>query len=285
MIAANQENPRVMGKIIWIASYPKSGNTWMRAFLANYILDRQEPLPINDLGAFTLSDTRPRFYQEAAGRPISQIDEAASVKLRARTQELIAAARPHDHFVKTHSLNGVHQGLALINRAVTKGAICITRNPLDLVSSYAAHFAMTVDQAINVMENPSNSIIDAKHRIFTLLGRWSDHVRSWRDTEGFPLVMVRYEDLLEQPALTFRRVLETLGSTITPDRLERAVRFSSFSELSDQERRGGFSERPPHSESFFRQGISESWRTTLSQSQVERLSNAHGDVMHELGYL
>ena len=274
-----------MGKIIWIASYPKSGNTWMRAFLANYILDRQEPLPINELSAFTFSDTRPRFYQEAAGRPIGEIDEAASVELRARAQELIAAARPHDHFVKTHSLNGVHQGLALINPVVTKGAICIARNPLDLVSSYAAHFAMTVDQAIDVMENPGNSTIDARHRIFTLLGRWCDHVRSWRDTEDFPLVMVRYEDLLEQPALAFRQILETLGLAVTPDRLERAVRFSSFSELSDQERRDGFSERPPHSGSFFRQGVSGSWRTTLSQSQIERLSNAHGDVMRELGYL
>ena len=71
-------------------------------------------------------------------------------------------------------------------------------------------------------------------------------------------MIVYYEDLLEQPALAFRRVLEALGLAITPGRRERAVRFSSFNELSGQECRGGFS---------------------------ERLSNAHGNVMRELGYL
>ncbi len=95
--------------------------------------------------------------------------------------------------------------------------------------------------------------------------------------------MVRYEGPLEHPALAIRRVLEALGLAITPGRLERAVRFSSFSELSGQERRGGFSERPVHSGNFFRQGISGSWPTALRRSQIERLSNAHGNVMRELG--
>jgi hypothetical protein len=273
-----------MGKIIWIASYPKSGNTWMRAFLANYVLDRTEPLKINELGAFSLSDTRPRFYQEAAGRPISEIDEAASVEFRARAQELIAAARPHDHFVKTHCLNGLHRGIPLINRTVTKGAVCITRNPMDLVSSYATHFNMTIDQSINAMSNPGNSTIDAEHRIFTLLGRWDDHVTSWRDTEDFPLILVRYEDLLAKPRPTFRHIVQALGLPASDDRLDRAIRFSSFQELSDQESREGFFERPPHSDRFFRQGTAGSWKHTLSAAQVERLSNSFGDAMRDLGY-
>ncbi len=200
-----------MRRIIWIASYPKSGNTWMRAFLANYVLDRREPLPINELGAFSLSDTRPRFYQQAAGKPIAEISETESVRLRDRAQELIAKARPHDHFVKTHSQNSVHRGVMLINRTVTKGAICIIRNPLDLVSSYAGHFNLSVDQAIEAMADPSNSTIDAEHRIFTLLGHWSDHVTSWRDAKDFPLIMVRYEDLLARPRDGFRQIVVTLG--------------------------------------------------------------------------
>ena len=273
-----------MGKIIWIASYPKSGNTWMRAFLANYVLDRQEPFPINELGGFTLSDTRPRFYQEAAGRPIAEINETQSVQLRDRAQELIAAVRPHDHFVKTHSQNTNHQGAALINRSVSKGAIYLSRNPLDLVSSYATHFGKSVDDAIDVMSNPGNSTIDAEHRIFTLLGRWDDHVRSWRDATDMPLLLVRYEDLLSNPQKTFRRVLETLGIPVTEDRLRRAVRFSAFDELSGQESRDGFSERPPHSESFFRRGEAGAWRTTLTRSQIDRLTADHGVTMRSLGY-
>ena len=274
-----------MRRIIWIASYPKSGNTWMRAFLANYVLDRGEPLPINEFGAFTLSDTRPRFYQQAGGRPIAEISEEDSLRLRGRAQELIAEARPHDHFVKTHSLNGAHKGVTLINRAVTKGAICITRNPLDLVTSYAGHFNLTIDQAIDAMADPANSTIDAENRIFTLLGRWSDHVASWRDTRDFPMIMVRYEDLLERPVSTFKSIVETLGLPFTADRLNRAITFSSFKELSGQERRDGFTERPPHSERFFREGRSGTWRDDLTPRQIDRLTDAHREVMASLGYI
>jgi hypothetical protein len=274
-----------MRRIIWIASYPKSGNTWMRAFLANYVLDRDLPLPISELGAFTLSDTRPRFYQDAAGRPIAEITEEDSLRLRGRAQELIAAARPHDHFVKTHSLNGTHLGVTLINRAVTKGAICITRNPLDLVASYAGHFNMTIDQTIDAMADPVNSTVDAGYRVFTLLGRWSDHVVSWRDTNDFPLVLVRYEDLLEKPVPTFGRIIKALSLPVSDERLNRAIKFSSFAELSRQERREGFSERPPHSARFFREGRSGSWHDTLTHAQIDRLIEAHRDVMGTLGYI
>lgn len=274
-----------MGNIIWIASYPKSGNTWMRAFLANYVLDRQEPFPINELGGFTLSDTRPRFYEAAAGRPIGEIDEVESVRLRSRAQELVAAARPHDHFVKTHSQNIIHRGVPLINSLVSKGAIYLTRNPLDLAISYATHFDMAVDRAMEVMSNPGNSTIDAGHRIFTLLGRWDDHVRSWLESPGMPHVLVRYEDLLSDPEKAFRGVLETLGFTVTADRLERAARFSSFAELAGQEARAGFSERPPHSDSFFRQGEAGTWQESLSKAQIEKITTDHGAVMRKLGYL
>lgn len=274
-----------MRRIIWIASYPKSGNTWMRAFLANYVLDRREALPINELGAFTLSDTRPRFYQEAAGKPIAEITEAESLTLRAKAQSLIAAARPHDHFVKTHCLNGVHRGVRLISPEVTKGAICITRNPLDLVLSYAGHFNLTIDQTIDAMADPGNSTIDAGHRIFTLLGTWSDHVRSWRDGADFPMIMVRYEDLLAQPQAAFKSIVRTLGLPFDADRLNRAISFSSFRELSTQESQSGFTERPPHAKRFFREGKAGAWQKQLSKAQIDKVTTTHGDVMASLGYL
>lgn len=274
-----------MRRIIWISSYPKSGNTWMRAFLANYVLDRRDPLSINELGAFTLSDTRPRFYQEAAGKAITEITEAESLSLRGRAQELIAAARPHDHFVKTHCLNGFHQGVRLIYPEVTKGAICITRNPKDLVSSYAGHFNLTIDQAIDAMADPGNSTIDVEHRVFTLLGTWSDHVRSWRDGTEFPMIMVRYEDLLTQPQAAFKSVVQTLGLPFDPERLRRAISFSSFQELSAQEARIGFTERPPHSERFFREGKAGAWESVLSETQIAKVVKDHGEIMGSLGYL
>ncbi|MEM9783942.1 MAG: sulfotransferase, partial [Pseudomonadota bacterium] len=56
--------------IVWLASYPKSGNTWMRLFLANYIMKRETPLPINEINKLGFGDSVPRYYVQAAGRPL-----------------------------------------------------------------------------------------------------------------------------------------------------------------------------------------------------------------------
>ncbi len=274
-----------MGKIIWIASFPKSGNTWMRVFLANYILNRQTPFPINDLRSFTLSDTRPRFFQEAAGRPFSEISKDDFIGLRPRSQELISAFRPHDHFVKTHSQNSFRQGVKLINKTSTKGAIYIVRNPLDLVSSYASHFGMTIDQTIHAICCPENSTIDVNDRIITFLGRWDEHIISWINDDDMPCILVRYEDLLTSPYKTFHRVLSSLGVAINDDQLARAIRFSSFGELSQQERQSGFQERSPHGDKFFRKGESGQWQNILTSEQVGEIQRSLGSTMKRLNYL
>jgi len=273
-----------VGKIIWIASFPKSGNTWMRAFLANYIMDRTEPFPIDELRAFTLSDTRPRFFQEAAGRPVQQLTPEETVKLRGKTQELIADSKPHDHFVKTHSQNTIWTGNLLINPDVSKAAIYLVRNPLDLVSSYAAHLGTSINEAIDRMANDGNASLELNYNVFTLIGSWEQHVTSWLNNDNFPKLLIKYENLLNDPNTEFSKVLNALGLAIEEKRLSRAIKFSSFKELSHQEEANGFGERPPHADRFFRKGVSESWRNLLSPNQVERIKTKHGQVMKQLGY-
>ena len=102
-------------------------------------LKQKESYPINELGSFSLSDTRPRFFQEASGKPVEQLSTIDTLKLRLKCQKLIAEFKNHDHFVKTHSRYGTFKGHSLINDRVSKGAIYLVRNPLDLVISYAAH--------------------------------------------------------------------------------------------------------------------------------------------------
>ncbi|MBH67195.1 MAG: sulfotransferase [Rhodospirillaceae bacterium] len=274
-----------MGKIIWIASFPKSGNTWMRAFLANYVMNTKEPFQIEDLRAFTLSDTRPRFFQEAAGRPVEELSDIETVELRGRAQELIANFKPHDHFVKTHSQNTIWADHQLINPLVSKGAIYLVRNPLDLASSYAAHLGLNLDDAINLMASDQNATLQVNYNVLTFIGSWEKHVTSWLQNDQLPSLLIRYEDLLTNPLEEFSKVLRALGTQIVEERLSRAIQFSSFTELAKQENASGFSERPPHADRFFRQGKSGSWKEQLSSQQIERITGKHGRVMKMLGYL
>ena len=273
-----------MGKIIWIASFPKSGNTWMRAFLANYILKQKASYPINELGSFSLSDTRPRFFQEASGKPVEQLSTLDTLKLRFKCQKLIAEFKNHDHFVKTHSRYGTFKGHSLINDRVSKGAIYLVRNPLDLVISYAAHLGISIDKAIDAMDGSPNFTVEADSNVVTVMGSWSDHVDSWLTNKSVPRILVRYEDLVEDPTREFSKVLTTLGMGIDQDQFNKAIEFSSFSELAKQEAVSGFRERPPHAKRFFRQGVSGQWNDLLERSQVKKIVGAHGSVMTKLGY-
>lgn len=276
-----------MGRIIWLASYPKSGNTWLRAFLANLVLDRKEPLPINDLRAFTFSDTRPRFYAAAAGQSLESLalNDAEVVALRPKVQALIAAERPHDHFVKTHSIFGKVGGQPLFAPNLSAGAVYVARNPLDVIPSYAAHFNLTLDQAILALESRKNCSPTVGASIGYLMGRWCDHVESWLSNKQIPCVVLRYEDLAARPEETFGRLAKTLGISGDAERLRRAIAFSSFEELSRQEQESDFSERPPHTGRFFRSGKVGEGADLLSAAQRERVTKVQGPMMRRLGYL
>ena len=273
-----------MGEIIWIASFPKSGNTWMRAFLANYVLNQKKPYPIDELGSFSLSDTRPRFFQEASGQPVEQLSQSDTLKLRWKCQELIAEFKNHDHFVKTHSRYGKYNSHTLINDRVSKGAIYLVRNPLDLVISYAAHLGVSIDEAIDAIDGSPNFTVEADNNVVTVMGSWSEHADSWLMNNRVPRILVRYEDLVKDPTKEFNKVLTTLGMGIDQGQLNKAIGFSSFSELARQESVSGFRERPPHAKQFFRQGISGQWRDILERSQIQKIIAAHGNVMNKLGY-
>lgn len=275
-----------MSRIIWLASYPKSGNTWMRALLANYVLNSADPVPIQDLRAFSLSDVRPRFYAEAMEGDVRQMTAEQSVQLRPAAQRLLAQAKDHDHFAKTHSRQGMLDGTPLIDPAASAGAVYIARNPLDIVPSYASHLGLDLDRTIDVMLDPDHATVEADVLIKTAIGRWDRHVDTWLGgSHTLPVCLVRYEDLTQAPEEAFGRVIKTLGIAMSDERLRRAIRHASFAELSRQEDEAGFSERPPHMERFFRSGRTGDGRDRLSAVQTERVLSEFAPVMRKLGYL
>lgn len=256
----------------------------MRALLANYVLDRDNPVSINELRGFTLSDTRPRFYDGLTDRPLTALSAEEVRALRPQALRRLAGARPHDHFVKTHSQLGDYGGVSLIDPAVSAGAIYIVRDPRDMITSYAAHFGIGIDDAIGQVSDTENMTMATDFSMTTYLGRWDLHVESWAGQDKVPVCVVRYEDLVKNPEGVFGLVLRTLGHPVSEERLSRAVRSSSFETMRREEARDGFIERPPHMESFFRAGRAGGWKAELSGEQVSRIEQHFGATMLRYGY-
>lgn len=274
-----------MGNLLWLASYPKSGNTWIRAFLANLIANRLAPLPLAELPRYCEDESRAQLYRELSGRPAEELDIDTICALRPQVQATLAARAEGTLLVKTHNFWGGFGESLLHNPQVTVGGIYVVRNPLDVVVSMSHHFGLDIDGAIDFLGNEDTATDTDSRWVSQILGSWSTHVQSWSDIEHPRFVVVRYEDLLEKPAKTFARVARVVGVEDRA-RIERAVAHASFATLSKIERRDGFIEASEKTDArFFRVGRSNQWRQQLTREQVARVVDGHGAMMRRYRYL
>lgn len=276
-----------MGNILWLASYPKSGNTWIRAFLANLIADRADPLAPNALQNYADDEALPERFSEIAGRPSQELSFGEIAELRPRVHALIAQRAQGTRLVKSHNMAGSVDGHPLHNWQVTAGAIYVVRNPLDVVVSMTHHFGLTVDEAIDRLG--SDQVATANDAMFVtqMLGSWSRHVAGWAEAAerlGGRGMLLRYEDLLEKPVKHFAKAAKLLG-IVDKGRIERAVKHAGFQTLSALEKREGFIEAANEGARFFRAGRSNQWRDVLSREQVARVMTDHRGQMARFKYL
>lgn len=274
-----------MGNIVWLASYPKSGNTWLRAFLVNLITAAEEPVDINKLAALTQGDSQAHWYQKLDSRSPAQLSATDLASLRPKVHADIAATSPDSVFVKTHNALVESGGVAMITLSETGGGIYVVRNPLDVALSYADHLGVGVDDIIGLMSQRGFSTPASKTNVPEYHSDWSSHVKSWTQTPYPALHVVRYEDLAARPIPTFGAIARFLGIDPKRDRLTRAVRFSSFKVLKAQEKKYGFIERTPVQNSFFRSGKSGGWRKQLAEEQISRLLAHHREQMERFDYV
>jgi hypothetical protein len=271
--------------LVWLASYPKSGNTWARIFLSNYLFNHDAPMPINDVRRLGVSDAAVHFYRKAAGGAFDQSDHMQALHLRGRVLRGIAGNGAQINFLKTHNARVSVFGVELIPPRLTRSAVYILRDPRDVAVSYARHFGKTLEAAVAALGTFDNSTAGRGESVKQFLMSWSVHVTSWTRAADFPVLALRYEDMQRDPQTTFARLLEHVGIPVEAERLERAIRFSAFDELRRQEDREPFAERSFAAERFFHTGTSGQWREQMPAPLVERLCRDHGAVMRAFGYL
>ncbi len=273
---------------MWLASYPKSGNTWTRAFLsnlANVLAGEDEALNINSINRFTIGENFQQFYEERLGFKPTEEHRKEIAALRHDVQEWIADQFEGLVFVKTHNGLVNDHGRSIINFAVTSGAIYIVRNPLDVAISLAHHMGKTIDEAIETMARPDTETPINEKRVHEIWGSWTQHVESWTRKSHPAIYVMRYEDMLAEPEKIFGGLARHLRLDATPAQLALAIERSSFAKLRSQEEKEGFKEKSEKAERFFREGRAGQWKETLSPKQIERIVNDHGKQMTLFGYL
>lgn len=273
-----------MTQILWLASYPKSGNTWLRAFLANYLHDGPKPEDINALPRFNFGDMRIEFYEKISGIKAASLSWRDINKLRPRVHRHFANARQGVVFVKTHSILSTIEGIPTITPEVTFGAVYIVRNPLDVAVSFSHHSGYSIEEAVKAICNREFVHPGGEGQIVQALSDWSSHVKSWLRAPGLYLRVLRYEDMVANPLTTFGTILEFLKVPRDRRRLKKAVRFSSFKVLAEQEEKAGFREASPHAPQFFHRGRVGAWRESLLPEQADQIVSCHRETMTEMRY-
>ena len=228
--------------IVWLASYPKSGNTWLRAVLTNYLRDagergsHSEPASINaligspvaadretfnewvgldssDLAPDEVLRHRPLFHvllaRESGEPPAGERRRAPCPAGKPPREDTPAFVKVHDAYLRTGD------GTALFPKEATAGVVYLVRNPLDVAVSYAHHLQKSIDDTVRWMNDPAAAEAEVAGGIHTQVPQplltWSGHVSSWLDQEELPIHVARYEDLLADPTAAFGAIVRFAG--------------------------------------------------------------------------
>lgn len=273
-----------MAGIVWLASYPKSGNTWLRAFLERYH-DPARPVEINHLRIWHAAHFA--LFDLYGVVEVSELSDEEVEALRPRLYRLMASGLTAPVFLKVHdAFDTTADGVPLFPPDATQAVVYVIRNPCDVAVSVAHHFGTSLGEAVSMLCREEVVLGDRTAQCRQRVRSWSGHAKSWIDESGLPVCAVRYEDLLAHPLEGFARVLASIRVAVDRPRLLDAIEHSRFDRLQTQERTAGFFERSPQATApFFRSGRSGDWRHHLTPDLVRCLVDTHGEVMRRFGYL
>lgn len=296
--------------MFWLASYPKSGNTWVRSFInaaLTYTAKQQLKsvheqhggggtsvtseglLDINHMLTITTAVER-NWLEQILGFGLSDFTPDEIDHFRPEAYRWLDNQHSEVSYKKIHdAYTFLDDGSALIPADAMLGALYIIRNPLDIVISYANAKSAPIDEIIKNLANSDFQIASRRllldHQIRQRILSWSDHVLSWTRARDINRLVVRYEDMKQKPLATFSSIAKFLQLPHEQKTITTVLEAITIERLQAQEKENGFGEKPPKANSFFRKGIVGDWKDTLTPAQISRIIDDHHDVMQQFGYL
>lgn len=276
-----------MKKIVWIASYPRSGNTWVRFLLSNMLYPQYAPMPLNRLGNLFPGDQNRIRFETIVGRSAVDMTPDEMHAARASLQKYYTS-QGRTMFVKTHSAFVKERKHWHINPRYTEGAILVVRDPRDVVCSMGNHFGIDHKTAARWMGEFDRILLDVEQpSLWCRTLDWSNFFQSWTQRLGPRCCIVRHEDLNDQPFVEMKRILAFINQTASDEVIRNAISYSSFPRLKqlEEKEREGPVERFIKSPILFHTGGKGRWKDELDPQIAQAVVNRHERVMRHLGYV
>jgi len=276
-------------QIILVASYPKSGNTWVRLVLQGLMhADRAGDLNALD-GAF-YGQQRRNLFDELAPAKASDLTAEEIDDFLPSVNTSMTSLMESPAIVKTHELARRNRaGAWMYAPEQVKAVLHVVRHPFDVAVSFAHHMGWTVEQAVVQMGSAfrfSSQDYKLSLPFPEAVGTWSENVLGWTGPDQpYRCITVRYEDLLLDSMSLFRSIAHFAEFVFTETDLQRSVTAASFDKLRSLEESKGFRERPASSPQFFRSGKAFSWEGKLPEDLQRRICKRHAEAMQRFGYL
>ena len=282
--------------IIWLASYPKSGNTYVRAFLSAYYFSENGQF---DFSQISNIDQFPheKFFKQR----VNSISEAS--KQWVTIQREINKDKKI-RFFKTHSFLGNYQNNEFTSPETTLGAVYIVRDPRNVLTSIKNHYSFDDDNALKMITDKKRSLMsnNGSHASLTFISSWAENYLSWLRDNRFRRLFVKYEDLITNKYETFRDIIvftNTLMNKVegvNKLKLQKAIESTNFNDLKKKEISETFdgsqssfkSWRKFHSENknlFFNLGPENNWKKILNTKISNKIEIGFEKEMKKLGYL
>jgi hypothetical protein len=281
--------------IIWIASYPKSGNTWVRALIAHYFFSKDEKFSFNILKHipnFNVSD----FISEKT--PLKSNNDI--IKNWLPSQRFINQKFKRNLLFKTHNACIEVDGNKFTNKEVTSGCIYIVRDPRNVLSSYKNFEQKTYEEITKNMFDEKGYLLsnETTFKKFGIKGTelitsWSKHYNSWvHNKYDIPICLIKYENLLKNTSKEFIKIFNFLKKinkekniNVDNDRLENTIKETSFENLKQLEDSKGFSERQKRNVNFFNLGKANEWELIVPKEISLKIEEKFAKEMTELNYI
>ena len=272
--------------IVWLASYPKSGNTWFRIFLSNLRSEQTAPIDINEIRDNGIFSSKV-IFEKATGVKADMLNVKEIDKLRPDVFRYYSSRIDDLLFIKAHdAYTYSKKEVPLFPTDVSYGAIYFVRNPLDVAVSFAFHIGKDIKDA-HLTLNKNITLakpIAYKSQLEQKLLTWSEHVESWLNQQDIPILLIRYEDMKTDTLNTFKKAVQFLGWNYSDTEIQNALDKSSFNNLKKQESKKGFKERLSVQKQFFRKGQIGDWKLHLSDEQILSIKKNHENTIKKLSY-
>ena len=276
--------------IIWIASYPKSGNTYIRSFLSAYYYSKNGKFDF-DLLRYIEQFPDKQFFD---GFVDNKSD--AAQKWLPMQRKLISSKKIK--FLKTHSAYGSYDNCPFTTPEVTIGGVYIVRDPRNIFTSLMNHFSLNEARALEMLldENRGIKSDDNDYSTYSFLSTWSNHVKSWTKINSFKTILIKYEDLEHDNEEILANLIKFINELLKEnkgldhEKLKRAIETTKFDNLRKKENEIGFSEAIYSKDqtkkvSFFNLGFQSNWRKNSNKKIIETIEMRFENEMKMMGYL